>query len=211
MAGTVAVPSRTDALPARPATGRRGLGAGGAVTTNYGAASIVGAPRYQPFLDDELASQPGGSLAYARPTYDNAYAAEHNSSVVDFNPYTSSVYEAAPPRYPVPTSTKRIDNGTERREFGAWAQAFPHGAPVDTGLNSKLAPYGPTYARPTIQVTANPRLPTQPSAHLRSIGNRVQMTGPYYPLLTNKTPSTSYGALTQVLPSPGGEPSVFGG
>ncbi len=210
MAGTIAVPSRSDAVPSRPVTGRRGLGAGGAVQTNYGAGSVVGTPRYQPFMADEEASRPGGSLTYARPTYDNAYAAEHNSEVVDFNPYTSTVYESSTPAYPVPTSVKRIDVGTERREFGSWSQSYPHGAPVNTGLNQRLVAYGPLYARPTIQVSANPRLPFQPSAHLRSLGNRVQMTGPYYPLLTQKGPSTSYGSMTTVLSSPYQGGSVFG-
>lgn len=213
MAGTVSIPSRTDALGAVPATSRRGLGAGGAIQTNYGAGSVVGQPRVQPFMADELASSgPAPSLTYARPTYANAYASEHNSEVVEFNPYTSSTYQSSAPLYPVPISDRRVDVATERREFGSWSQSYPHGAPVNTGLNNKLAPYGPTYARPTIQVTADPRRPVQPSFRLRGLGNRTQMTGPYYPLLTTQQQASSFGTLTKVLPSPYSQSgSVFSG
>jgi hypothetical protein len=213
MAGAVSVPSRGDTSPINPgATGRRGHGAGGGIRIPFGAASLVGRPRFQAHQNDADASQPGGSLHYARPYYVNDGAARSNSSPVNFNPYTSSTFEPGPMAAPPHVSDKRIDMGTERREFGSWSQSYPHGAMFDTGVLAKLAKFGATYGRPTLSWAAVPRTPAQPSAKLRNFGMKAQMSGPYYPLLTTMAQASSYGSQTKVLPATGAQQaSLFTG
>lgn len=203
MAGAVAIPSRDDTTTIAPVPekGRRGLGAGGVAVSPYGAPAYVGFPRYQPFEADESASLPGGSIDYRRPYYVNDYATDHDSTVVDYNPQTSSVYRPGPTTQPVRTDSKRYDVATLRREFGSWSQSYPHGALVNRGVFRKLAAYGPLYDRPTLQFAPRPRKATQPSTYLRGLASKVQMTGPYFPLLTHLSPTTSYGSLTAVLPA----------
>jgi hypothetical protein len=138
---------------------------------------------------------PGGSIQYRRPTYVNGYPGAHSTEVAPYNPERSAIDPPPPPTVPIPASRKRIDTATLRRTFQQWNQSFPNG-----GL---VARPGGVYNRPLFRLRGPARLPIQPAAavQLARFGSQRQMEGPYYPLLTQLAPTSSYGQMTQTLPA----------
>lgn len=167
----------------------------------------------------ETAEQ-AGTVDYVRGRYDNTGGLHmDNPPAGAFNPRTSRVGSNGPPLYPITTSEKDLDGRSEVRQFGVWSQRYPSGPlvdlnPIPSPPGSPEEPTWPEYFRPRVQMKAQPRLSIQKSiqAILTRSGAIPQMTGPYYPLLTQLAPASSYGQMTHVLPAvPGGNSgSVYG-
>lgn len=242
MAGTVALPGRVDsadnphspngfaggaagyvALPSTryytPPTIPQGRSAAGPILPKL---LVWWRRNIMPVFDGIVTSrqaEAGGSLDYIRGRYDNAAGERDYQAPTTFDPRSSRVSASGPPLYPIPTSDKDLDGRTEYRQFGVWSQRYPSGPleelrPIPAPPGTDSEPTFPEYFRPRVQMKAQPRLRPQRSvqAILTRSGAIPQMRGPYFPLLTQLAPASSYGQMTHVLPAVpgGGQGSVYG-